>query len=195
MSKKNAITLNNSLISVIIPVYNAEKYIARSIDSVKNQTYSNLEIIIIDDGSNDKTGIIVDKYLGNNSRIRVYHVKNGGEAKSRNLGLKYAQGDYIAFCYAGDYMYPKMLEKMINAICQDGSDLAICAWRNVDEKGNELPWKKSKLQTRVVSGYLAQKKFLLTGNIEGFCWNKLFPKNYMTKMIFNMILDYCPIVI
>lgn len=164
------------MISVIIPAYNAEENIDRALKSVLFQTYSNLEIIVIDDGSKDNTGKIVDNYAKKDSRIKVYHVENGGEARARNLGIVKAKGEFIAFCDADDYMYPNMLETMISSIKNDGTDMAICSWKNVDEDGNELPWRKTNLKTCILNTLEAQSQFLTTGNIEGFCWNKLFSK-------------------
>lgn len=161
-------------ITVIIPAYNAENQLSRSIESVVNQTFKKLQILVIDDGSTDRTGVIADNYAAVDARITVLHVKNGGEAKSRNLGLSHAIGEYIAFCDADDYMHSDMLEKLYNAIQKDVSDMAVCAWKNVDEMGDELKWSGPNLKTGVMSSIEAQSMFLQSGNIEGFCWNKLF---------------------
>ena len=166
----------NALITVIIPAYNAEKQLYRAVESVLGQTYKNLEILIIDDGSQDGTGAIADSYAKSDSRIVVFHVENGGEARSRNLGLSKAKGDYIAFCDADDYMHPEMLEKMYGAIIRDSSDIAICSWKYVDENGVKLNWRTPNLKSCVMSSREAQIQFLQSGNIEGFCWNKLFRK-------------------
>lgn len=172
---------NGFLVSVIMPAYNAEKNIDRALSSVINQEYTHLEIIVIDDGSIDATGEIIDKYASKDSRIIVLHVKNGGEARSRNLGLSIASGKYIAFCDADDYMHSSMIKKMVRAIDITESDIVVCGWKNVDEFGNELPWKKTKIEDGVLSSEEATKQFLTTGNIEGFCWNKMFAKYLYDK--------------
>lgn len=185
------------LITVIIPAYNAEKHLHRAVESLINQIYSNLEILIIDDGSKDATGTIADIYAFKDSRIKVVHVENGGEAKARNLGIRVAAGNYIAFCDADDYMHPDMLRKMYYAILQDGSDMAVCSWKNVSEEGTELSWRKPNLNTCVLSSKEAQKYFLQSGNIEGFCWNKLFKKKlYMDAEVLydKKRLSYCDIL-
>lgn len=200
MSKDNSAIQavdNEPLVSIIIPAYNAEKQIERALDSVLAQTYRNIEVIVIDDGSTDKTGYILDQYANIDAKIRIFHVANGGEARSRNLGLSKAVGGYISFCDADDYMHPDMIKKMMAAIQQDISDMAICAWRNMDEEGNELSWRKPTLGACSLSTEEAQKEFLQTGNIEGFCWNKLFKKSLYieTKAQYDIRrLSYCDIL-
>lgn len=184
-------------ISVIIPAYNAEEHISRALDSVINQTYNNLDIIIIDDGSKDKTGIIADEYAERDSRIRVFHVENGGEAKSRNLGLKVAQGDYIAFCDADDCMHHDMVEKMYGAIKRDNTDVVVCSFNYVDESGQILKWNAPDLKDRTISNEEAQKIFLTSTNIEGFTWNKMAKKELYD--IYGILYDetvvsYCDIL-
>lgn len=185
------------LITVIMPAYNAEGQLRRALESVINQTYTNLEILVIDDGSEDATGDVADSYAVMDSRVKVLHVKNGGEAKSRNLGIKVASGDYIAFCDADDCMWPEMLERMYCAILKDNSDMAVCSWRNVSEDGYELSWRKTDLNTCVLSPKEAQEQFLQSGNIEGFCWNKLFKKKLYieTEVQYDeRRLSYCDIL-
>lgn len=173
---------NSCLVSVIIAAYNAEKHIDRALNSVLKQTYKNLEIIVIEDGSEDSTGAIVDKCAQDDDRLKVYHVTNGGEAKSRNLGLMHATGEYIAFCDADDFMHPTFIEKMISAAKNNDADIAVCRWNNVDEKGNLLPWRTSKLKKKNMHCDEVQKEFFTTGNIEGFCWNKIFAKKLYDEM-------------
>lgn len=185
------------VISVIIPAYNADGQLSRAVESVINQTYNNLDIIIIDDGSKDKTGIIADKYAERDSRVRVFHVENGGEAKSRNLGLKAAQGDYIAFCDADDYMHRDMVEKMYEAIKRDNTDVAVCSFNYVDESGQILKWNTPNLKERTISNEEAQKIFLTSTNIEGFTWNKMAKKKLYD--IYGILYDetvvsYCDIL-
>lgn len=166
---------------MIVPAYNAEKRLPRAIDSVLAQTYKEIEVLIIDDGSKDKTGKIADVYAEMDQRVRVIHTPNGGESRARNKGISYATGEYVAFCDADDYMHPDMLLKMYSAIENDNSEIAVCSWCNVDEDGNDMPWKTSEMESCVLSSSEAQKQFLLTMNIEGFCWNKLVKKDLYEK--------------
>jgi len=113
----------NSLVSVIIPVYNDEQYIRRAIEGVLVQTYSNWELILVDDGSTDSSGDICDEYSGNN--IFVFHKNNGGVSSARNMGLSKAKGDYIAFVDSDDYFDKDYLEKLIQG---EGSDVVIAGY-------------------------------------------------------------------
>ena len=102
--------MNKPLISIIIPVYNAEKYLKKCLDSVINQTYKNLEIILVDDGSTDKSPEICDKYAEKDSRIIVLHKENGGVSSSRNAGLDIFKGEYLSFVDSDDYVEPDYIE-------------------------------------------------------------------------------------
>ena len=111
------------LLSIIIPVYNAEKYLNRCIDSIISSTYSNLEIIMVDDGSKDQSGSICDEYSEKDNRCRVYHTNNRGQAAARNYGLRKASGDYITFVDDDDWVDNSMYEKLINTAIETVVDL------------------------------------------------------------------------
>lgn len=117
---------NNPLISVIIPCYKVEKYLDRCLKTVVNQSYRNLEIILIDDGSPDNTGILCDKWAQNDSRIKVIHKKNEGLGFARNTGIEAATGEWIAFIDSDDYINLSMYEKLISAATRTKSDIAFC---------------------------------------------------------------------
>ena len=110
-------------ISVIIPVYNAEKYLYRCIDSVLAQTYQDFELLLIDDGSKDSSGVICDEYAAKDARVRVFHKENGGVSSARNLGLDNARGEWITFVDSDDWIKPLYLEHLM--ICAHTSDLVI----------------------------------------------------------------------
>lgn len=114
---------NQPLISVIIPVYNVEDYLRECVDSVINQTYKNLEIILVDDGSTDSSGKICDKYAEKDKRVRVVHKENSGPSKTRNVGLGHAKGKYIYFLDSDDYIEPNALELLVNTAESNGADL------------------------------------------------------------------------
>ncbi len=101
-------------VSVIVPIYNAEKYLNKCLESIIGQTYKNLEIILVDDGSSDNSPTICDAWAQIDSRIRVIHKKNGGVSSARNAGIDLAQGDYIGFVDADDWIEPNMYEVLIN---------------------------------------------------------------------------------
>ncbi len=119
-------TVSNIIVSVIIPVYNVEKFIDKCINSVINQTYTQLDILIIDDGSTDNSSNIVDNYASKDKRIRVFHKANGGISSARNYGLDKAIGDYILFVDSDDYIEENMIESMLKAITNADADDAIC---------------------------------------------------------------------
>ena len=118
----------SALISVIVPVYNVEPYLPRCIDSILAQTYSNLEVILVDDGAKDASGAICDDYAGKESRIKVIHKENGGLSSARNAGIDIARGEYLAFVDSDDWIEPDAYEYMLEQMLQSGAKLA-CAGR------------------------------------------------------------------
>ena len=110
------------LISVIVPIYNTEKYLKKCLDSIINQTYKNLQIILIDDGSGDNSGEICDEYATKDSRIQVIHKQNAGVTAARNDGLDMATGDYIGFVDSDDWIEPNMYEEMMANLIKTGAD-------------------------------------------------------------------------
>ena len=127
------------LISVIVPIYNIEEYLPRCVKSIVNQSYRNLEILLIDDGSTDGTGALCDSLAETDLRIRVFHKKNGGSSSARNLGIKEAQGEFLAFVDSDDYIEPEMYERLMQGIKDSGASIAQIGRDEVDEKGNKLP--------------------------------------------------------
>ena len=120
---------NTPLISVIVPVYNVEKYLKKCVNSICNQTYENLEIILIDDGSTDNSGLICDELSCKDNRIVVIHQNNGGQATARNMGLSAAKGEFIGFVDSDDWIEPKLYETMLSII--QNHDIAICGHRKI----------------------------------------------------------------
>ena len=125
-------------ITVIIPVYKAEKYLAQSVESVLAQTYKNLEIILVDDGSPDNCGALCDGYAARDPRVRVIHKANGGAASARNAGLDIAAGAYIGFVDADDHIAPDMYEKLYAALVSTGADMSLCDVTYVDGQDKVL---------------------------------------------------------
>lgn len=128
-----------SLISVIVPVYNIKEYLPRCVESIIRQTYSNLEILLVDDGSTDGTGALCDELAKKDSRIRVFHKKNGGSSSARNLGLKEAKGELVAFVDSDDYIEAEMYERLIKGMQVWKAEIAQIGRDEVDESGNKLP--------------------------------------------------------
>lgn len=123
--------MTDKLISVIIPVYNVEDYLVKSVDSVLNQTYRNLDIILVDDGSTDMSGEMCDTFAQQDERIRVIHKKNGGLSDARNAGLEIAKGDYIGYIDSDDWAEPDMFETMVLNCEKYGADVAACRYSRV----------------------------------------------------------------
>ena len=120
----------NKLVSIIIPVYNVEKYLAECIESVLKQTYQNIEILLIDDGSPDNSGKICDEYEEKDSRVRVIHKENGGVSSARNVGLEQANGEYITFIDSDDFVSESYIEELYIALENGNSDLAFCKYNH-----------------------------------------------------------------
>ncbi len=131
--------MKENLISVIVPVYNTKKYLPRCVDSLRGQTFSNLEIILVDDGSTDGSGRLCDKFAAEDERIRVYHKENGGSSSARNLGIEKAQGAFLGFVDSDDYVDPEMYGKLHEAINRYQVNAAQIGRDEIDPEGVILP--------------------------------------------------------
>lgn len=118
--------MKQPLISVIVPVYNAEPYLEKCVDSIRNQTYKNLEIILVNDGSPDRCGEICDALAAEDARIRVFHKENGGQSSARNLGLDHMIGDYVGFVDSDDWIEPNMYQTLWNLAQETDSQITAC---------------------------------------------------------------------
>ena len=127
------------LITVIVPIYNIMEYLPRCVHSITAQTYRNLEILLIDDGSTDGTAKLCDKLGAEDERIRVFHKGNGGSSSARNLGLQHATGEYVGFVDSDDYIEPDMYERLMQAITYYGVEVAQIARDEIDVQGRQLP--------------------------------------------------------
>lgn len=129
----------SELISIIVPVYNIKEYLERCVDSILAQTYENIEVLLVDDGSTDGTSLLVDELGKKDNRIRVFHKENGGSSSARNLGIREAKGAYLGFIDSDDYIEPYMFEKLYEAIQRTGMPIAQGSREEIDEQGNVLP--------------------------------------------------------
>ncbi len=136
------------LISVIVPVYNVGAFLLPCLDSLKAQTYKNLEILLVDDGSTDGSAKTCDTYAETDHRFKVFHKENGGVCSARNLGLDIAQGEYIAFVDADDRVLPNYFEVLYRDLTEQGADAAFCDYIAVDEKGTEIPLNRVRFQEK-----------------------------------------------
>lgn len=137
---------NNDLVSVVIPIFNVEKYLEKCVNSLVNQIYKNLEIILVDDGSTDNSGNIANELSKSDNRIKVYHKKNGGLSDARNFGIKQAKGKYIGFIDSDDYIENEMYEFLYNNLIENKADISICGrFVNYDD-GRELTQYKTGIK-------------------------------------------------
>ncbi|MCH5342417.1 MAG: glycosyltransferase family 2 protein [Acetatifactor sp.] len=127
------------LISVIVPVYNIIEYLPRCVHSITDQTYGNLELLLVDDGSTDGTGELCDRLAAEDGRIRVFHKENGGSSSARNLGISQAKGEYLGFVDSDDYVEPDMYERLYQGIIEFGVKAAQIGRDEIDEQGHRLP--------------------------------------------------------
>ncbi len=158
--------MENKKISIIVPVYNMEKYLERCVDSILCQTYTNLEIILVNDGSSDSSPSICDKYAEADSRVKVVHKTNGGLSSARNAGLDVATGDYIGFVDSDDYistdMYKVLAERLDNSDCE----IANVMYVRVDDEGNTTPSKVPHNTDKVISACQFVRELMLhTGDV------------------------------
>ena len=123
-------------ISVIVTVYNTVEYLPRCVDSIRRQTYRNLEIILVDDGSTDTSGAMAEKFALEDKRVRVFHKENGGSSSARNLGIEKARGDYIGFVDSDDYIEPEMYERLLSVALSENLPMVQCSRDEIDEQGN-----------------------------------------------------------
>lgn len=127
------------LISIIVPVYNIEEYLPRCVKTLRDQTYSHIEILLVDDGSTDGTGALCDRLAEEDPRVRVFHKENGGSSSARNLGIAAAKGEYLGFVDSDDYVEPDMYEKLYAAIAQYGVSVAQTGRDEISPDGSRLP--------------------------------------------------------
>ena len=172
----------SDLISIIIPVYNVEKYLCRCIDSVINQTYKNLEIILIDDGSTDNSGKICDEYVLKDNRIKVIHKQNGGVSSARNTGLDVAKGEYIGFVDSDDYIERDMYEILYNLIVNNNVKISCCNKFIFSKDKNKFIESKSFPNK---AGVLSFEEILNDSKHDFYIWNKLFNRKLIGNIHFN----------
>lgn len=186
----------NPLVSVIVPVFNAEKYLATCLDSLLAQTYECLEIILVDDGSTDASGVICDEYARRDTRVRVFHKENGGVSSARNKGLGVAGGEFVMFLDSDDWMHPEMCEVMLSEMAMKNADCVVCG---CEETGGSHWSPKHSLVYTKLDDFKQDFPTLLGTELLSPVWNKIFKKNLISKtfpedvsfgedLIFN--LDY-----
>lgn len=175
------------LVSVIVPIYNVEAYLLRCVNSIKEQTYNNLEIILVDDGSPDNCGRICDELAKTDGRILVIHKENGGLSDARNRGLDAATGEYIVFVDSDDYIAPSFIMTLYHHLIETDSDVALCSYMVVT--GEDI----SKIQDEKPQTYVYNRKELLMNLYDAnhedatffiVAWNKLYKRSLWDQVRF-----------
>lgn len=157
------------MVSIIVPVYKVEQYLRRCVDSIRNQTYRDLEIILVDDGSPDSCGAICDEYAGLDSRVRVLHKENGGVSSARNRGLEVVRGDWVTFCDSDDFYEPQWIGAMVRAAEETGADMvrADLTFYHEDIRMNSRTWGETGIYDLKDQEDRAE-----------YCFSKLFRGNH-----------------
>lgn len=184
----------DKLISVIVPIYNVEKYLRRCIDSVMMQTYKKIEIILVDDGSSDSCPEICDEYKKKDTRIKVIHKKNGGLSDARNKGIEFAKGDFISFIDSDDVISKTMIEYLYKNMIEYNADISVCNFKYFcnEEELMTLQNEYESNDVEKVYSNIEALEILLDGkkSYGDYAWNKLYKINlfnnvkypYMKKM-------------
>lgn len=172
----------NSKISVVLPIYNVEKYLERCLESVINQTYRNLEIILVDDGSTDCSGQICDDYAAKDERIRVLHKVNGGLSDARNEGAKIATGEYLTYIDSDDYVMLTYVEYLYGLIEKYGTQIALCTHTVVFETGKKVPIGNG--DDELLSAEACMERMLYHDVIDTSAWAKIYSIDLAKKITY-----------
>ena len=172
------------LVSIIVPIFKVEEYLNRCIISLVHQTYTNIEIILVDDGSPDNSGVMCDSWAKKDTRIKVIHKKNGGLSSARNEGLKIAKGDYIAFIDSDDWVSINFIEDMITAGEKYNGDIIICRFADVLPDGRIEVDCKTPTKIKCLSKKEFCEKILKDREISNHVWRKLYKRNILKEDIF-----------
>ncbi|MCU9612322.1 glycosyltransferase [Caldibacillus lycopersici] len=168
------------LISVIIPVYNVEKYLKNCVESILNQTYKNLEIILVDDGSTDSSGEICDFYQQIDKRVKVIHRHNGGVSNARNTGISVMKGDLVTFVDSDDYIDPRMVEILYRLLLKNNADISATSSKNVYEKN----FLSNKKQEEIYIGTGVEILMELHNRYSWEVWGKLYKRELFSNIKF-----------
>lgn len=175
-------------ISIIVPVYKTEGLLDRCVESIVGQTYKNLEIILVDDGSPDNCPAMCDEWAEKDSRIRVIHKENGGVSSARNAALDIATGDYIGFVDSDDWIEPEMYSSLIQKISESGKNIALCSYYAVEISGERYECRC------VVDKEVLDKddyfRFIVLGGDGGYIWNRLYDADILKEVRFDEDIWY-----
>lgn len=180
----------DNLISVIVPVYNVAEYIVKCLKTLADQTYENLEVIVVDDGSTDESGEICDAFANDYpDKVYVFHTENHGLSAARNVGLEHARGEYIGFIDSDDWAEPEMFEVLLRNLLDFDADLSSCGLKWDYHDGADAVMKTEKVETCEKKEYF--KHLITDESVYGYACNKLFKRSMIGDMRFNESLMSC----
>ena len=178
-------------VSIIVPIYNAEKYMEKCIDSILNQTLNDIEVILVNDGSSDNSATIADNYAKNDLRVRVIHQRNSGPSVARNNGIKLATGKYIGFVDSDDYIENTMYERLFNIANDNQVQVAMCNYREIRTYDN----RKEEVKSNLISNKFYSEKDISKDIISTFSKNQnygfytLCNKIYLREWLINSEIE------
>lgn len=170
----------NRLVTIIMPVYQAENYLEKSIESVLNQTYKNIELILVDDGSTDSSSLICDDYAEKDVRVRVFHKPNGGQSSARNVGIQNAKGEYIGFIDNDDLIMPDMYEILVSNMEKEKADISACSYVT-HRQGGQIYHDVHSDKLYVYDNEAGMEAFLSREMIDIYVWTKLYRKGFLDR--------------
>lgn len=169
----------DGLISIIVPVYKTEVYLRECINSILAQTYTDIEVLLIEDGSPDRCGEICDEFAQKDNRVRTFHITNRGLSAARNFGLKEASGKYIGFVDSDDWIEPEMYSALYRGLIESGADISVCGFRHEYENDFEavVPDDVTLHKDEAV-------KYVIASKVSSYVWNRLFRKELFSSLLF-----------
>ncbi len=194
--------MNNPLVSIVVPVYNLENYIEKTLDNIFQQTYRNIEVVAVNDGSKDNSAEILDSYSAKESRLVVFHKENGGVSSARIKGIELAKGDYIGFVDGDDLIDEDMYERLVKNAQENNADISHCGYRMITDNETEYFYNTGK---KVVQNNRQGILDLIEGKfVEPGLWNKIFRRdlfdclftedtimNFSFKENEDLLMNYC----
>ncbi len=183
---------HEAVVSVIMPVYNAEKYLTQALDSLLAQDYPNFEVLCVDDGSMDTSKVILATYARQNPRIRVIHVENGGQARARQIGIQHAKGSLITFMDSDDLVHPQWLATMAEGMRAPRVDMSVVNYYNYIG-GTKLKARSFHEKAFKIAGDDKYRYWLEDRDLRGYLWNKMFRAQLFSQPVpvanFNLLED------
>lgn len=178
------ICINDPLVSVIIPIYKVEKYLNKCVDSIVNQTYKNIEIILIDDGSPDGCPHMCDEWAKKDGRIRVLHKSNSGLSDARNIGIQICKGEYICFVDSDDWCEPTLVQLLLESCLENQVLLSVCGRYDHFEGRDEVQINKCPLKNEIVDSRVFTSRMLIGDHCDCSAWGKMYHRSLWNTVQF-----------